>query len=90
MGIPIKVRHNLFITKLPNECYYRHLWCILGLLNNYLTEGGNEGEAPLDGGSQEEEESPIESEADSMLHSCIVSMLSTLATNFPQYGHIFI
>ncbi|KAL4241086.1 Serine/threonine-protein kinase smg1 [Mactra antiquata] len=57
-----------------------------GLLNNYLTEGtecdsvdNNE-----DAVSQEEDDLPVELEADSLLHNCIVSMLNTLAANFPQ------
>ena len=59
-----------------------------GLLNNYLTENVEvDGDIvnTVDVGSQEDDDLPRELEAESMLHSCISSMLNTLAANFPQY-----
>ena len=58
---------------------------IPGVLNNYLSEDGESVlENPEEINSQEEEDLPVEMEADSMLHNCILSMLNTLATNYPQ------
>ncbi|XP_052759875.1 serine/threonine-protein kinase SMG1-like [Mya arenaria] len=54
-----------------------------GLLNNYLAKDGDV-DGATEGNSQEEEEIPVETEAESLLHNCILSMLNTLATNFPQ------
>ncbi|KAH3864467.1 hypothetical protein DPMN_027485, partial [Dreissena polymorpha] len=56
-----------------------------GLLTNYLAvEGVGEGEMEGDVVPLQEEEGDTDPEADSMLHSCIVSMLNTLAVKSPQ------
>jgi hypothetical protein len=56
-------------------------------LNNYLTENvevDGDIDNTEDVGSQDDDDLPAELEAESMLHSCISSMLNTLAANFPQ------
>ena len=58
-----------------------------GLLNNYLAETPDVDSGidnTEDAVSQEEDDLPGTLEADSMLHNCIISMLNTLASNFPQ------